>query len=459
VESILIAELSIAEFPASDALLKAALNSGDVLVLFDGLDEIPTSDLSAAVAAVRDFVNRYSDCRYVISCRTAVYRQWFGGFNHFVLSDFDDQQIAEFAGAWFTRKDEIEAKAAHLFLSLLKSDAHRGARELARSPLMLTFLCLVFRRTQRFPPNTAQLYAKALRIYLEEWNASKLVHNNPEYAELSPEIEMELLKEIAAPMFLSDRFFFTKDELLEAIGNFLRTEKNAPKSMTPGKVLDAIAGQHGLLVERAQYVWSFSHLTIQEYLAAALIVERESIEILVRKHHADARWHEVFSIMAGLTLADRMLEALAREADMRVSRSRFLSELGELARRVMAEQDLYTVEPQQGTPEQRSMLRIFFCVESIIIARRLISSPELDLAAVEVSSLWERMLHALTGKTVLPVCEPDDLRIIVGCIMRNNSSVADLVEHLRLRLLSARCLHSALRASNHITEAFWQSGI
>jgi predicted NACHT family NTPase len=37
-------------------------------------------------------------------------------------------------------------------------------------------------------------------------------------------------------------------------------------------VLDALEAQHGLLIERAKGIYSFSHLTFQEYFAAQFLI-------------------------------------------------------------------------------------------------------------------------------------------------------------------------------------------
>lgn len=51
--------------------------------------------------------------------------------------------------------------------------------------------------------------------------------------------------------------------------------------------------QHGLLIERAQKVWSFSHLTFQEYLVVQWFVDRADWLDLIR-HMTEPHWHEVF---------------------------------------------------------------------------------------------------------------------------------------------------------------------
>ena len=73
-------------------------------------------------------------------------------------------------------------------------------------------------------------------------------------------------------------------------------------------VLKSIEAQHGLLVERAQKIYSFSHLTFQEYFTALKIVincnsyppEQQTWQILISKI-TDKRWREVFLLVVEMS--------------------------------------------------------------------------------------------------------------------------------------------------------------
>ncbi|MCY7383437.1 MAG: hypothetical protein LH628_12800 [Microcoleus sp. CAN_BIN18] len=83
-------------------------------------------------------------------------------------------------------------------------------------------------------------------------------------------------------------------------------------------VLKAIEAQHGLLVERARGIYSFSHLTFQEYFTAKAIVENyeaNSLEKLVI-HITDKRWREVFFLAVGMfQKADNFLLLMKHKVD------------------------------------------------------------------------------------------------------------------------------------------------
>jgi hypothetical protein len=63
--------------------------------------------------------------------------------------------------------------------------------------------------------------------------------------------------------------------------------------------LRAIEAQHGLLIERSQKIWSFSHLTFQEYLVANWFCNQENWSNLI-KYIAEKRWTEVFILSTEL---------------------------------------------------------------------------------------------------------------------------------------------------------------
>jgi predicted NACHT family NTPase len=138
---------------------------------------------------------------------------------------------------------------------------------------LLTFLCLNYDRSQNFPNNRSVLYKKALRILLEEWAAQKRIQKEEIYQGLSTELEESLLSEIAYTGFETDKLFFSQREVVEEIKTFLAGNLNAPKHLDGEAVLNAIAVQQGILVERAEDVYSFSHLTLQEYLTAQYIAD------------------------------------------------------------------------------------------------------------------------------------------------------------------------------------------
>ena len=305
-------ELTTCNFPRAKDFTERALKQGRLLILLDGLDEVPSDNQGKVIQAIQDFVDKNRENRFIASCRTAAYRTRFRQFTDVAIADFDDTQIEQYITNWFSSPEDREAKKAQTCWKLLQLAENQAAKELAQTPLLLTFLCLVYGRSQRFPAIRAQLYGKALRILLEEWAADKGIMQGDIYDGLSTELEEVLLAEIACTNFAKNQLFFTRRELVEAIKSFLANTLDAPEHLDGEKVLDAIAIQQGIFIERAEDAYTFSHLTLQEYLTAQYIVDHQQVQQLVTAHMFDQRWHEVFLLVPGLMRggSDLLLQAI-----------------------------------------------------------------------------------------------------------------------------------------------------
>ena len=141
-----------------------------------------------------------------------------------------------------------------------------------------------------------------------------------------------LLAQIAYGTFEQDKLFFSKAEVTRRIAEFLSDTLNAPKHLNSSTVLEAIESHQGLLVERATDTYSFSHLTIQEHLAAHYIVRvsgKELVEKIVSQHILDNRWREVFLLIAGLLGEEcqLLLTSLERKAASCIEKDQKFNEL------------------------------------------------------------------------------------------------------------------------------------
>jgi hypothetical protein len=275
--------------------------------------------LNHVLKEIRSLVDRYGDNRFIASCRVAAYT--FGGFTRFkdvAMAAFEDEQIEQFIKNWFQKDRDLEVNTAERCWELLSSNDYKAAKELAQTPLLLTLLCVVYDEFQDFPKKRHALYGEALDVLLRKWASEKRIQRNPIYQELSAELELDMLAEIAYTSFADDQLFFAKDRLVQQIREFLVENLNAPSHLDAETVLREIEIQQGILVERARDAYSFSHLTFQEYLTAKCIVDNQKIDRLVRDHITEQHWREVFLLVAGLAPgkggADELLLAMERQA-------------------------------------------------------------------------------------------------------------------------------------------------
>ncbi|MEL6490858.1 MAG: NACHT domain-containing protein [Cyanobacteria bacterium J06621_3] len=332
IEKFITAELKTCGFPEAEAFTQNSLAQGNLLVMLDGLDEVPSANLDNVLTTIRDFVDRNDGNRFIASCRVAAsgYRgRAFQRFSNVTMADFDDEQIQRFIGNWFSDELDMERKTAAKCWEVLQKPENKASKELAHTPLLLTYLCLVYGGSQRFPDNRSSLYKKALRILLEEWAAEKRILRDDIYEGLSIEQEEILLSEIAYDGMKADQLFFDKRWLSAQIREFLASNLNAPKGLDSEKVLNAIEVQQGILVERMEDQYSFSHLTLQEYLTAQYLIDNNEWSGLVHQHILDNRWLEIFLLLPGLMVGksgvDSLLLEMKKQADDCINTPRLIA--------------------------------------------------------------------------------------------------------------------------------------
>lgn len=305
-------ELGSVGFPLSETFVTKLLEEGKLLVLLDGLDEVPRANINDCIDAIEAFVVQYEQNRFVASCRTAAYKRSCQSFTDVELANFDDKQIEQFIQNWFCS----EPDTAQQCWEALNQPDRKAAKELAQTPLLLTSLCQVYEDDKSFPLNRNGLYRRPLDILLEKWESQKGVLREQIYQRFHAELEKVLLSEIAYHGFVADQIFFPQQQLVDQIRAFLADGVDNPKYLDAKAVLNAIAMQQGILAERAADIFSFSHLTLQEYLTAEYIDAHHLTKELVTEHLTDVRWREVFLLIAGGMRggADELLLQMEKQA-------------------------------------------------------------------------------------------------------------------------------------------------
>jgi len=113
IKAVIADELKTCGFPEAEALTELFLKNGKLLVLLDGLDEVPSAALNHAITEIKNLVDTYSDNRFIASCRVAAYP--FGGFTRFkdvAMAAFEDEQIQQFIQNWFQKARDTETNTA-----------------------------------------------------------------------------------------------------------------------------------------------------------------------------------------------------------------------------------------------------------------------------------------------------------------------------------------------------------
>jgi predicted NACHT family NTPase len=324
------------------AQLETLLQGGRVLLLLDGMDEVLNQDITAVLREIRAFSDKYHRNRYVVSCRTAVQNLVLRGFTDVEIAPFTQEQIATFAQKWFLALSKRaapqgQAQAAE-FVQILDLPENWQFRQLVVTPLFLHLACWVFQGEGQLPSKRTAFYKQGLDLLLGKWDETKGVERDDAYRGFLLPQKMKLLSQLAAVTFEQGQYFFEQRTIERYIEDYLQNLSGA--SMEPEELqleseamLKAIEAQHGLLIERARGIFSFSYLAFQEYLTARKIVATHNLSALEQalgglvSHITDPHWHEVFLLTAAmLRSADSLVQLMKQEIDALVAQDPYLQE-------------------------------------------------------------------------------------------------------------------------------------
>ena len=293
-------QFDICDFPEAMPFVDKLLKAAPSIVLFDGLDEVNQTDgqRDKQLLAMRDFIKKYDQTQCLITCRIAANDYMFEGFKYIEVADFSEAQIKQFVINWFKNQGNLGEK----FLQEFKKGENKNLRELASSPLLLTMLCLLYQETLEFPQRRAEIYEKAMEALLRRWDVSRHIKRDEIYRTLTLGHKENMFAQVAAITFDSNEYFFKRKNLENLLKDYLVLLPPHDNDIDGETILKAIVAQHGIFTERAENIYSFSHLTFQEYFAAKYFVDNVSDGTLTAllQHNDEQRWREVFLLTSSM---------------------------------------------------------------------------------------------------------------------------------------------------------------
>jgi predicted NACHT family NTPase len=327
---------------SDSSAIETLLDAGRVLLLLDGMDEILNNQSSAVLKEIRFFSDKYHKNKFVVTCRVTAQKLQLRGFTDVEIAPFTQEQIIAFAKKWFVAFTKTNKKAGQTefvqFIQKLEKPENWQFRQLVVTPLFLHLACWVFHSQQKFPTKRADFYKEGLDLLLGKWDEARGIERDEVYQGFLLPQKLKLFSQIAAATFEQGEYFFEQRVIERYIEDYISHLTTVPLEpmelqLQSEAALKAMEAQHGLLVERARGVFSFSYLAFQEYFTAKNIVASYNLEALKQaleglvSHISDPHWHEIFLLTAGmLRSADSLVQLMKQHIDALVAEDPYLQE-------------------------------------------------------------------------------------------------------------------------------------
>ena len=238
----------------------SVINENKLLIFIDGLDEIGKNK-SEIINNLEKLYNEITSGKLITTCRTSAVEQTFNNCKVMELAPLNMEQIRSYSELMFGNNKFFETiKESRFFDAVL-------------SPLTLSLMGAIFSRYGALPQKPVALYRRILNLQLEDWDAMRGITRVSEIESFSNENKFFILSFIAFELFNSYyTYSFTKIEL-KAIYNKL-LEILPFSNVKLNEFINEIVSSTGIITQDGYDSFSFTHLSIQEYLAAEYIVKK-----------------------------------------------------------------------------------------------------------------------------------------------------------------------------------------
>ena len=278
------------QFPKAKEFVEIDLKKGKCQLLLDGFDELATKERQEKITAeIQEFIEKYPKCQFIVTSRIAGYHDELRGFTKLELMEFDDKQIEKFIENWF---GETNPKKAKSMLAAIKENEQ--IKTLARNPLMIAIIAIIYEEDRALPQKRAKLYERCAEVLLSKWDVQRGLENK--YPSEKKEF---ILRKLAFYGHSNNKRLMTEKEVMKELLRYFPQVQLKREDAKP--FLDEIWQRSYLLRQISIDRYDFLHLSFQEYFTALELKEQEDGISTIIKHLLEPWWEEPILLYAGIS--------------------------------------------------------------------------------------------------------------------------------------------------------------
>lgn len=296
--------------------LAEALESSEIIILFDGLDEINNVNLRHDVVnEVNSFISMYPTNKIVVTSRKVGYSETRlnGNFKHYEVQDFNKKQIEEFTRNWYLSiandtDDDIKQSKVKAKALIQSISGNKSVIRLAKNPLLVTIIALIDYQGTSLPEKRAELYDIATSTFLENWVKQR---NSARNLGFSKGDLIEMLSPIA--YYMHERYLDglirepkLRELLTRSYDDIYKPASKRERIKEVNEIINFIREDAGFIFEKgfnkdSVSLFGFVHLTFQEYFASIELTalwKEDNFSEKIKDYVFNINWHEVLLLAA-----------------------------------------------------------------------------------------------------------------------------------------------------------------
>ena len=263
--------------PAPVGVVEELLLGGECFLVFDGLDELLVPGSRQRAAEVIEAASRaYPLSAMLVTSRQAAYSIASldnATFDVWKLRPFSESAVERYVTSWFSEAGGLSGEALGKVVKQFMEKSE-SASDLRSNPLLLAFICVLYRGYNYIPRNRAELYRRCAELVLRDWDLSRgIIDDIAEFDEMQTALTSIAFTALTDPRYASGipeedvLRIGTEFMLQEVEADSLRAKELAKRLLNHCKGrgwIFAPAGRN----QRDQTTYEFIHRSFLEYFTA-----------------------------------------------------------------------------------------------------------------------------------------------------------------------------------------------
>ena len=276
------------------------LHGGRLLLIIDGLDELPSpGERDIFLKSLTNLCRDLPRLRVALTTRDSVPRGSLEDFTQLQLLPFDNARIEQWAVQYLgSHRPE---RSRNDFIDLLRHDSELC--DLASNPLLLGLTSSLYWKSPDELNDRAGLLRKVIEVLVEDWDSVRGVARW-RYSSITPRQIKSLLAVLSVLLIKKQDSEFSTNDVQDAISETTGFRESP-------LVLISACRTSGLVRDTGVDRWRFTHRSFQDYLAARhLILQTDDVADLIRTYASEDEDRSLWSMSCALASnADGLLSA------------------------------------------------------------------------------------------------------------------------------------------------------
>ena len=307
------------ELKLPPAWAKNHLRNGNMLVMFDGFDEVKAEQRESLSQWLGEQIGNYPNSTFIITSRPRAFKAHKGNVKPGVelfVKEFNPEQQRRFIIQWYLAqeiniragrndsnvRDIAEKQTANLLIQLQQRE-ELGA--LAKNPLLLNMIVNLHRsyQGQPLPQRRAELYQDICELQLKDRPRTRGIDMPLPLTE-----SQQLLQGVALDLMRSVKKARIGAEALSQLIDKHLSKLDTQDTVTSTELIGKLRDVSELIVKREEE-YEFAHLSFQEFLAAKEIKETKQEQLLL-DNWQEQWWRGTILLYAALVNPSNLIRSL-----------------------------------------------------------------------------------------------------------------------------------------------------